>query len=233
MEFESGGRGASASARSGPRKQVRRVGGPRRSSGDAHGDPSRCSQLPCRGIIPRQGGGGAQWPQDRAGARCEVRQRGRGGVSWRAAGGARRQGAEPVQPTRRAGGALQRVEAGQTQEPLRPGFGDRRGGGGAHGDAEGFAAEGEQAPPVAVGEQPEVADADEAVGQDVEQETADEFESGQPQGLPAFGVGAVLGEEKDAVALEADETLVGDRDAVRVAAEVAEDVSGPAKGGLR
>ncbi len=60
----------------------------------------------------------------------------------------------------------------------------------------------------------------------------DEFESGQPHRLPAPAVSPVLVAEEHIVGFEADETLVGDRDVVRVAAQVAEDGSGAGEGRL-
>ena len=66
-------------------------------------------------------------------------------------------------------GLWRNVEAGEAEEPLLPGVGDRLGGRLGHGDAEVIAAEGEEPPAVTMGEQTEVADTDEAVGQDVEQ----------------------------------------------------------------
>ena len=76
------------------------------------------------------------------------------------------------------------------------------------------------------GEQAEVADLDEAAGQDVEQEAADEFVRGERDG------GAVLGGEGDAAFVEAAQALVGDADAVGIAAEVLEDLLGAAEGRL-
>src|SRR5881628_1104811 len=75
-------------------------------------------------------------------------------------------------------------------------------------------------------EQAVVADLDEAGGQDVQQEAADELVGGKRGAL------AVLGGEGDAASIEGDEALVGDADAVGVAAEVVEDLRGAAEGRL-
>ena len=64
----------------------------------------------------------------------------------------------------------------------------------------------------------------EALGDDVEQETAGEHGPGKGDGLPATAVLAVLVGEGDLAIAMPDETLVGDSDSVCVAAEVAQDL---------
>lgn len=66
-------------------------------------------------------------------------------------------------------------------------------------------------------EQSEVADFGEALGQDMQQEAANEFERGQGLGV------AVLGVEGDGIIIYGDEALVGDTDPVGIATEVFED----------
>ena len=63
-----------------------------------------------------------------------------------------------------------------------------------------------------------MANLDEAGGQDVEEEAADELVRAERDGL------AVLGGKADGVVVDGHEALIGDADAVGVAAEVAEDL---------
>ena len=92
-----------------------------------------------------------------------------------------------------------------------------------------LAAPGELGRPGAIGEQPEVADAHEAIGDDVEQKAADELRGLQRHDLDAIAVGVVLPAEVDDAVGVADEPVVGEGDAVGVAAEVVEDVLGAGK----
>jgi len=85
----------------------------------------------------------------------------------------------------------------------------------------------------AVGEQAEVADADEAVGHDVEQEATEELVDVERHDFHAVAVGRVAPAEADAIVGEGEEPVVGERDAVGVAAEVGEHVRGPREGGLQ
>ena len=75
------------------------------------------------------------------------------------------------------------------------------------------------------GEQAVVADAVEAVRQDVDEEAADELACGEGHHLgPLAALGAiVLPLEGDALAVERDEAAVGDGDAVGVAGEVGQN----------
>ncbi len=85
----------------------------------------------------------------------------------------------------------------------------------------------------AVGEQSVVADAVEALGQDVDEEASDELLRGQRHDLlpVASPIGiwgpVVLPLEGHAAVVEGDETAVGDGDAVGVARQVGEDRLGP------
>src|SRR3954466_2857834 len=94
---------------------------------------------------------------------------------------------------------------------------------------------GEQAPdpgdvggPLVAGEQAVVADAVEAVGQDVQQEAADELVRRERHGLdPRAALRAVPGAvvlpaERDTAIVEGDEAAVRDRDPMRVARQVGE-----------
>jgi hypothetical protein len=83
----------------------------------------------------------------------------------------------------------------------------------------------------AVGEEAVVADADEALGQHVEQEAADELGKGEGQSSrPTAAV--VLEAEGDGGARDVQQTGVRDGDAVGVAGEVLEDVLGTVEGWL-
>ena len=94
------------------------------------------------------------------------------------------------------------------------------------------AAEGELLLAVAAGEEAEVADAVEVLGQDMEQEAADELFGGEGQGLEAAVMAVVPPTEADLTVLDGEEAVVGDGDAVGVAAEVVEDLVGAGEGGL-
>jgi len=84
----------------------------------------------------------------------------------------------------------------------------------------------------AVGEQAEVTDTHESPGQDVEEEAADERLDAQGHGLESFGAAAITHAEPDLLIVEADEALIGDCDAVGVAAEIGDDLLGTGEGGL-
>ena len=100
------------------------------------------------------------------------------------------------------------------------------------GHAEQAAAQRQLAPPVAVGEEAEMPDAVEAGRQEVEQKAPDELGGGQRHRLEAVRLAVVLEAEAHAPAVEGQEALVGDGDAVRVAAEVVEHAGGPVEGRL-
>jgi hypothetical protein len=87
--------------------------------------------------------------------------------------------------------------------------------------------------PAAVGEQPEVADADEAVGDHVGQEAAQKLVDVEIHDLHTGPVSVVAPAEMDAAIAGVDKPVIGNRHAVGVAAEISEECSGPAKGGLQ
>ena len=62
----------------------------------------------------------------------------------------------------------------------------------------------------------------------MEEESTDELGGLERGGLLLSAVGVVLEAEHDAVVVDLDEPLVGDRNAVNVAAEIPEDVLGVA-----
>src|SRR5207245_1422154 len=77
-----------------------------------------------------------------------------------------------------------------------------------------------------------VADAMEAVGQDVEQEAADELVGVEGHRLSLVMVAIVLPEEADAAVGESDEAAVGDGDAMGIAGEIIEHLLGSAERSL-
>ena len=85
-----------------------------------------------------------------------------------------------------------------------------------------------------LGEQAVVADAVEALGQDVDEEAADELFCCEPHHFVAIGAfePIVLVFEADTVVVERDQPAVGDGDAVGVAGQISNTASGPAKGRL-
>ena len=86
----------------------------------------------------------------------------------------------------------------------------------------------------AIRKEARVADAVEAGGQDVDQEAADELRRGQPHDLHAVAAldPVVFPSEGYCVGIGADEAVVGDRDPVRVAAQVGQHRFGSAEGWL-
>jgi len=76
----------------------------------------------------------------------------------------------------------------------------------------------------------EVADAVETVGQDMEEEPADELSRLQPHHLGRAAIVIVLPGEGDMGLVEGDEAGVGDGDAMGVAAEIGEHLGGAAEG---
>lgn len=85
---------------------------------------------------------------------------------------------------------------------------------------------------VAVGEQAEVANADETERQNVEKEAADELGGMDLFGAPLAIALVVLVAEEDLLAFHAEKALVGDRDPVSVTGEVLEDGLGTVEGSL-
>lgn len=84
----------------------------------------------------------------------------------------------------------------------------------------------------AVGEEAIVANAVKTVGQDMEQETADEFAGLQRHHLLLVVMAIVLPAEADGAVRELDQTAVGDGDAVGVAAEIGQHLLGSAEWAL-
>jgi hypothetical protein len=81
-----------------------------------------------------------------------------------------------------------------------------------------------------VGQKAEVADAHEARGKHVEQEAAQELLDRQGHQALLVTVGGVSPAKGNLSALEGDEAVIGDRHAVGIAAEVAENMFGTTEG---
>ena len=80
--------------------------------------------------------------------------------------------------------------------------------------------------PAAIRHESEVADAMEAVGQGMEQKTADELVRLQPHDLPGAVLTVILPAECDVIVVESFEAIVGYSDAMGVAAEICENLGG-------
>src|ERR1700690_3597766 len=83
-----------------------------------------------------------------------------------------------------------------------------------------------------VSEQAEVADADQPLGQDVKQKSAQELICRNSHDLLLVAVSVVPPAEGDAIVLKGHESMVGDRDAMSVASQVVENMFGAAEGWL-
>ena len=83
------------------------------------------------------------------------------------------------------------------------------------------------APPIS--QEPERADADQAAGQDVEQEAAQELLRTERHHSLLITVGIILPAESNLVMLESYEAVVGDGYAMGVAGEIAEHMMGTAE----
>jgi len=122
------------------------------------------------------------------------------------------------------------VDPGDTEQEGGRGF--RRRSGRREGLAEDLAAAREFGLAGAVREEAEVANADKAVGEDMEQEAANELGGRQGHDLHAVAVGIVLPAEAHDPVLEVEEALVGEGDAVGIAPEVLEDLLRAGEGRL-
>jgi hypothetical protein len=87
-------------------------------------------------------------------------------------------------------------------------------------------ANGQQSSATAVGEEAEVADANEAAREQMQQETSQELIRGQAHQLLLVAVCGVTPTEADLVVVQRNQSMVGDRDAMRVCTEIAQNVFG-------
>ena len=100
------------------------------------------------------------------------------------------------------------------------------------GDRERLTTLGELAGAAARGEEAEVADADEALRQDVQQKAAQEFVDVERERADLTAVPIVLPPKRDGVVGDVDEPVIRDGDAVGVAREVVQHVGRTAEGRL-
>ena len=84
--------------------------------------------------------------------------------------------------------------------------------------------------PMAVGKEAVMADALEAVGQNVEQKAADELGRCKRHELDERTVAVVLPTEGNVIIGDLDEAMIGDGDAVCIAAQIAQNLFGPGQG---
>jgi len=84
----------------------------------------------------------------------------------------------------------------------------------------------------AVGQETEVADAHEAWGEHVEEKAPQKLLHRQGHQALLIGVGGVSPAKGNLVAMQRDEAMVGDGDAMGVGTQVVEDILGAAKGRL-
>jgi len=103
---------------------------------------------------------------------------------------------------------------------------------GAGGCVEQSAAAFERGTSSTVGEESEVSDANQPLGQDVDEEAAQELMGGNGHNLLLAAVGVVSPAERDTIVFESHEAMVGDGDAVGVAGQVVEHMLGAAEGRL-
>ena len=80
-----------------------------------------------------------------------------------------------------------------------------------------------------IGHEAEVADAMKAVGQGMKEKATDELVWLQPHDLLGAVLAVILPSEGDVIVIEGDEAAVGDGDAMSVAAEIGENLSGSAE----
>jgi len=83
-----------------------------------------------------------------------------------------------------------------------------------------------------VGEESEVADANQTLGQNVDQESAQEFIGGNGHDLLLAAMCIVLPSKRHSIILEGDESMAGDRNAMGIAREIMQNVFGTAEGWL-
>jgi hypothetical protein len=84
----------------------------------------------------------------------------------------------------------------------------------------------------AVGKKPEVADADQALRQNVDQEAAQELIGGDRHDFLLAALRIVSPAKRDPIILERNQSMVGDGDAVRVTGEIVQNMLGTAEGWL-
>lgn len=84
--------------------------------------------------------------------------------------------------------------------------------------------------PCRVGEQSVVSDSHQSRGQEMQQEAPQEFRDFESHESVGVGPCAVIPAEGDSLVVEGDDTVIGDRDAVGIAAEIAQHLPGSGEG---
>jgi hypothetical protein len=128
--------------------------------------------------------------------------------------------------------AKQRILAHEAAIGFLPGLASGRRWRRGCGSAEEFTSKDETVGFDAVGEEAEMAHANEAPGDDVTQKAPDEFQAAQGEGLSAAAVSAILVAESYSVQVMGDDAFIADGDSMGVAAEIAQDLFGSGHGGL-
>jgi hypothetical protein len=98
--------------------------------------------------------------------------------------------------------------------------------------AEQIAAAGPHIATSAISEKSEVADADQALRQNVDQESAQELIGGDRHDFLFAAVRIVFPAKRDSIIVERNQSMVGDGDAVRIASEIVQNMLGTAEGWL-
>jgi hypothetical protein len=83
-----------------------------------------------------------------------------------------------------------------------------------------------------VGEESEVADANQSLGQNVDQESAQKLLCGNGHDLLLAAVRVVFPAKRDSIVVEGDESMVRDRDTMGIAGQVMQHMLGAAEGWL-
>src|SRR4051812_21922789 len=84
----------------------------------------------------------------------------------------------------------------------------------------------------AIGKKAEVTNADEALRQHMQKESSQELSRGERHNFLCTAVRVVLPLKADSLSVEGNQTVIGNRDAMRIAAEIAQHLHGSAKGGF-
>jgi hypothetical protein len=146
--------------------------------------------------------------------------------AWRREAGAPDLDAEPASHV-----AERTAPGGRLVRRRRVAPGGGRPDGGRHGEEVPTPTEGTGAS--AIRQESEVSDAHEAARHDVEEEPPEEFLDREAHDFEAVAVGVVPPAKLDLPVLPGDEPVIGQRDAVRVAAQVGEDLGGAREGPFR
>jgi len=87
----------------------------------------------------------------------------------------------------------------------------------------------EECTAAAAGKETEVANTNEAAGQDMKQETAEKFIGTKCHDALLVAVSGVSEAERDLFAVEGDQPVIGDGDTMGISTEVSEHLIGPAE----